>query len=147
MKLRYYLAFNRGLEVLEFISGSVRSVWKGFDGGTVEHLTGSRLNPQIVFAAVAFDGGYRTQDGGRTWDKVLEGDVRTFTIDPNDERVVYAGSGPIRLHRSEDYGRTWEPLDGLLALPDEVKSQWTVPERLGGRDTPTFVTSLFTRPI
>lgn len=145
LQLRYYLAFNGGLQVVESMSGSMQPVWKGFDGRTIEHLTGSRRNPQIVFAAVAFDGGYRTQDGGCTWEKVLEGDVRTFTIDPNDDGVVYAGSGPVRLYRSEDYGGSWEPLDGLLALPDEVKSQWTVPERLRGVEHP-HVRQIFVHP-
>ena len=67
MKLRYYLAFNGGLQVLESMSGGgAQSVWEGFYGRTVEHLTGSRRNPHIVFAAVALDGGYRTLDGGRS---------------------------------------------------------------------------------
>jgi photosystem II stability/assembly factor-like uncharacterized protein len=144
-QLRYYLAFNGGLEILEYVSGSILPVWKGFDGRTVEHLTGSRQNPQTVFAAVAFDGGYRTLDGGRTWKKVLEGDVRTITIDPKDDSVVYAGSGPVRLYRSEDCGGTWEPLDGLLALPDDVKSKWTVPERLRKVEHP-HVRHIFVHP-
>jgi photosystem II stability/assembly factor-like uncharacterized protein len=131
---------------VESISGSMQPVWKGFDGRTIEHLTGSLRKPQIVFAAVAFDGGYRTEDGGRTWKKILEGDVRTFTIDPNDEGVVYAGSGPVRLYRSEDYGGSWEPVDGLLALPHEVKAQWTVPERLRGVEHP-HVRHIFVHPV
>jgi hypothetical protein len=35
--------------------------------------------------------------------------VRTFTVDPHDERVIYAGAGPIKLLRSEDNGVSWEP--------------------------------------
>jgi photosystem II stability/assembly factor-like uncharacterized protein len=144
-RLLYYIAFNGGLHVMEEGSGSLSTVGEFFPGRTLEHLTGCRDRPEVVFAAVAFDGGYRTQDGGRTWEKVLEGDVRTFTVDPRDERVVYAGIGPVRLYRSEDYGASWEPLDGLLALPDAIKSQWCVPERLRGVEHP-HVRHVFVHP-
>jgi hypothetical protein len=134
--LRYYLAFNSGLTVVSARGGDTDEVGTFFAGRTLEHLMGCRLRPEVVFAAVAFDGGYRTEDGGKSWEKVLEGDVRTFTVDPHDERVVYAGTGPIRLYRSEDRGRTWEPLDGLLAMPDEVKRKWDVPAGYRGQIPP-----------
>jgi hypothetical protein len=98
-----------------------------------------------VFAAVAFDGGYRTADGGQHWKKILEGDVRTFTVDPHDERVVYAGSGPVRLWRSEDNGCSWEPLDGLLDVPEAIKNQWGVPAVYEGQFTP-HVRHIFVHP-
>jgi photosystem II stability/assembly factor-like uncharacterized protein len=75
----------------------------------------------------------------------MEGDVRTFAVDPHDERVVYAGIGPVRLFRSEDGGSSWEPLDGLLRFPDEVKAKWTVPERLRGIEFP-HVRYIFIHP-
>lgn len=135
-QLRYYIALNGGLKVMRGRSGSMNTVGEFFHGQTVDHLAGCRERPEIVFAAVALDGGYRTRDAGRTWEKILAGDLRTFTVDPHDERVVYAGMGPVRLLRSEDGGSTWEPLDGLLRLPDEVKSKWTVPERYQGIQHP-----------
>lgn len=134
--LRYYLAFNGGLQVLERRNGASRVLGEHFERRTLEHLTGGRARPEVVFAAVAFDGGYRSIDGGRSWRKVLDGDIRTFTIDARDERVVYAGAGPVRLFRSEDGGESWEPLDGLLEQPERVKAQWTVPERYRGRAHP-----------
>ncbi|MGH7767616.1 MAG: WD40/YVTN/BNR-like repeat-containing protein [Candidatus Binatia bacterium] len=134
--LLYYLAFNGGLRMVESRSGSTKTRGEFFAGRTLEDLTGCRRRPEIVFAAVAFDGGYRTEDGGRTWKKILEGDVRTITVDARDERVVYAGIGPIRLFRSEDCGDTWEPLDGLLQLPEQAKAKWAVPERLKGIEFP-----------
>ena len=121
--LRYYIAHNGGLKVIDNKSGSMTTVGEFFAGKTLEHLIGCRQQPDVVFAAVAFDGGYRTQDAGRTWEKIMEGDVRTFTIDPHNDRVVYMGIGPIRLFRSEDGGRTWEPLDGMLNFSDEVKKK------------------------
>ncbi len=142
--LRYYIAHNGGLKVMDR-SGSMRIVGEFFEGKTLEHLMGCRQKPEIVFAAVAFDGGYRTLDGGRTWEKIVEGDVRTFTVDPHDERVVYMGIGPIRLFRSEDTGKTWEPLDGLLALSEDAKKKWDVPPRLRGIEFP-HVRHIFIHP-
>ena len=144
-ELIYYVAFNGGLRIMETRKGSFNTLGEFFAGRTLEHLTGCQRSPEVVFAAVAFDGGYRTADGGRSWRKVLEGDVRTFAVDPHDERVVYAGIGPVRLFRSEDNGITWEPLDSLLQLPDRVKAQWTVPERLRGIEFP-HVRNVFIHP-
>jgi photosystem II stability/assembly factor-like uncharacterized protein len=126
-------------------SGSIDTAGEFFEGKTVEDLSGCRTKPEVVFAAVAFDGGYRTDDGGKTWEKVMDGDVRTFTVDPHDERVVYMGIGPIRLFRSEDGGKSWEPLDGMLDLPDEAKKKWDVPPRLRGIEKP-HVRHIFIHP-
>jgi photosystem II stability/assembly factor-like uncharacterized protein len=143
--LRYYIAHNGGLNVIDNRSGSLDSVGEFFPGKTLEHLTGCTNKPEIVFAAVAFDGGYRSEDAGKTWTKIMEGDVRTFTVDPHDERVVYMGIGPIRLFRSEDTGKSWEPLDGLLDFGDEVKRKWDVPARLRGSESP-HVRHIFIHP-
>ncbi len=130
--LKFYIAFTNGLKVLTGQGGSFTEIGEFFQGKTLEHLMGCRHNPEVVFAAVAFDGGYRTGDGGRSWQKVLEGDVRTFTVDPHDERIVYAGKGPIELLRSEDNGVTWQPMDGLMQLPETVQDQWCVPPSYAG---------------
>jgi len=143
--LRYYIASTNGLKVLRGNGGAIGEEAEHFQGRTLEFLAGCRGRPEIVFAAVAFDGGYRTEDGGKSWRKVLDGDFRCFTVDPHDERVVYAGEGPIRLWRSEDAGLTWEPLDGLLALPDAVKAQWTVPASYRGR-IPPHVCQVYVHP-
>jgi hypothetical protein len=113
--LRYYIAHNGGLKIFQRKGSSISPVGEFFEGKTLEHLIGCKNKPEIVFAAVAFDGGYRTEDAGKSWTKVMEGDVRTFTVDPHNERVVYMGMGPIRLFRSEDTGKSWEPLDSMLA--------------------------------
>jgi hypothetical protein len=143
--LRYYIAHNGGLSVIQPKGGSMNTIGEFFGGKTLEHLIGCLRKPEVVFAAVAFDGGYRSEDGGKGWEKIMEGDVRTFTVDPHDERVVYMGLGPIRLFRSEDGGKQWEPLDGMLALSDEVKKKWDVPARLRGIAFP-HVRHIFIHP-
>jgi hypothetical protein len=143
--LRYYIAHNGGLKIFQRKGSSISPVGEFFEGKTLEHLIGCKNKPEIVFAAVAFDGGYRTEDAGKSWTKVMEGDVRTFTVDPHNERVVYMGMGPIRLFRSEDTGKSWEPLDSMLAIHDDAKKKWDVPSRLRGIEFP-HVRHIFIHP-
>jgi hypothetical protein len=131
--LRYYIAHNSGLQVLSGNGAGLHAAGEFFAGRTVEHLEGYRDRPEIVFAAVAFDGGYRTVDAGKTWQKVLHGDVRTFAIDPHDRDIVYAGAGPIRLYRSTDAGATWEPVDSMLDFPESVTAKWGPPAVFRGK--------------
>src|SRR5262249_56221699 len=77
--LRYYIAHNGGLKIMQTQGGSLNTCGEFFEGKTLEHLIGCHKQPEVVFAAVAFDGGYRTLDAGKTWEKVKEGDVRTVT--------------------------------------------------------------------
>lgn len=65
-QLRSYIAFNGGVKVMQHRSGSTSTVGEFFEGRTVDALCGLREHSEVVFAAVALDGGYRTQDGGRT---------------------------------------------------------------------------------
>ncbi len=134
--LRHLIAFNSGLTVLSDDGTGLKELGQSFPGVTLEYIVGCRETPNVVFAAVAFEGGYRSEDGGLSWKKVLDGDIRTFTVDPHDERVVYAGSGPVCLYRSEDNGRTFATVDSFLALSDSVKRQWTVPQTYKGKVPP-----------
>jgi photosystem II stability/assembly factor-like uncharacterized protein len=143
--LRYYIAHNGGLKIMENRSGTMQTIAEHFPGVTLEHLIGCKKKPEIVFAAVAFDGGYRSEDAGESWTKIMNGDVRTFTVDPHDECVVYMGLGPIRLFRSEDAGKTWAPLDSMLEFGEEVTKKWGVPPRLRGVEFP-HVRHIFIHP-
>ena len=53
--LRYYIAYNGGLRVMQPRGESINTVGEFFEGKTLEHLTGSRTRPEVVFAAVAFE--------------------------------------------------------------------------------------------
>ena len=82
-ELTYYLAFNNGLSVSRAKSGKMTDERFFFEGRTLEHLTGCLETPEVVFAAVAFDGGYRTEDGGRSWQKIIDGSCGEFGVVEN----------------------------------------------------------------
>jgi hypothetical protein len=96
--------------------------------GVVDFLDGSTRHPEMVYCCILHDGLYRTNDAGKNWQRVLEGDVRTVAVDPSDDHVVYAGTEPVHLYRSENGGDSWEELGSLLDLPDEVKTNWKSPQ-------------------
>lgn len=102
-------------------------------------------NPSVVYVAVlghlysenAERGLYKTEDGGRTWRKMLDHEAGgrkigcvDVVLDPRDPDVLYAATydrlrrpwtyhigGPgSRIHKSRDGGRTWTVLGG--GLPD-----------------------------
>ena len=131
-------------------------VWKSTDGGLTWKNMGLKdtrqiarvrihpSNPDIVYVAAqghvwgpnSERGIFRSQDGGKSWTKVLFVDEKTgasdLSMDPNNPRVLYAafwqvvrrpwelvGGGPgSSLWRSIDGGDTWKKLtakdnDGL----------------------------------
>ena len=76
----------------------------------------SRSNPRVLNAIIEHadpdqQGTYRTEDGGMSWERVNELNIRPMYyseifIDPNDENRVYALA--TSSHKSEDGGRTFE---------------------------------------
>jgi photosystem II stability/assembly factor-like uncharacterized protein len=144
-ELRVYMGTTAGLRTLTYRPGKADAVGEFFSDKAVEAIATDLRRPNVAFAGLAFDGAYRTQDGGQSWQRVLEGDVRSLAVDPSDERVVYAGVGPIQLLRSEDGGTSWEPLDGLLDLSEEARVKWDVPVSVRGK-IPPHVRDIFINP-
>lgn len=103
-------------------------------GKVVSHPT----HPELVYVAVIGSrhsaqgqrGVYRSQDGGETWERVLDAGERVGVIDlvmdPNDPQRLWAtswqrGSGPKSgVHRSTDGGDTWTKLSGGLLEGEHV---------------------------
>jgi photosystem II stability/assembly factor-like uncharacterized protein len=121
---RVYAGTYDGLQVLEVRGGRCELASDAFPGAIVQALGGCREKAERVFVGLR-DGLHRTDDAGVHWHKVLDGDFRSVTIDPTDDRVIYAGTDPVHLFRSEDGGDSWEELASLQRLPDETH------ERLG----------------
>jgi photosystem II stability/assembly factor-like uncharacterized protein len=85
----------------------------------------------------------KSDDGGETWDYTSKGlgfpkdsgltMQNVWHVKPggaDEPGVVYAGTQPAGLFRSEDWGQTWEPVEGLNRHPDQPK--WSMS---GGGDS------------
>ena len=119
--VRIYAGTQEGLFVWRSKNGSWEKVSVAFETGTVDSVDGLKAQPNVVFLGVTQDGLYRTDDAGKSWRRVFEGNVRAVTVDPTNEEVVYVGAEPVHLYRSEDCGKSWEELTGVQELPPEVK--------------------------
>lgn len=112
------------------------------DAGQIGRVRIHPANPDLVYAAVVGNvfvpsptrGVFRSQDGGKTWQKVLfvndETGASDLALDPADPRVLYAGLWTVDrkpwtldsgsreggVYKSTDGGDTWTRLqDGLPA--------------------------------
>ena len=144
----------------ETVRGNVSSgsgLWKSTDAGlswtamglsNSRHITRIRVhpgNPDLVYAAVLGDlykasperGVYRSQDGGRSWERVLfvneEVGAVDLCMDPNNPRILYASTWRVRrtpyslssggagsgLWKSADGGNTWTELTRNEGLPQK----------------------------
>ena len=98
--VRIYAGTQEGLFIWRSKNGSWENVAISFETGTIDSIDGLRSQPNVVYLGVTQDGLYRTDDAGKNWRRVFEGNVRAVTVDPTDERVIYVGIEPIHLYRS-----------------------------------------------
>jgi photosystem II stability/assembly factor-like uncharacterized protein len=119
---RVYAGTYDGLQVLRVRGGQCEVAAEAFAGVLVQALGGCREKAERVFVGLR-DGLHRSDDAGVRWRKVLDGDFRSVTVDPTDDRVVYAGTDPVHLYRSEDGGDSWEELTSLQRLPEETHAR------------------------
>jgi photosystem II stability/assembly factor-like uncharacterized protein len=125
--LRIYAATHEGVVVSQLKDGTCETLSSAFAGSIVDCVQPRPATPGWVFAAVTHDGLHRTKDGGKTWTRVLGGDMRAVAVDPSDDRVIYAGTGPVRLYRSEDAGDTWKEIESIQRLPDDTRKMLGLP--------------------
>ncbi len=126
--VRLYAGTQHGLIVWRSAANGWQEVARHFADGIIDSIHGCKQSSETVFVGVTHDGLYRTVDGGQSWAKVFEGDIRSVTVDPNDDRVVYTGIEPVGLFRSEDGGDSWQEIAALKALPQSVRKNWWYPQ-------------------
>ncbi|HEX2711727.1 MAG TPA: hypothetical protein VHM88_05820 [Candidatus Acidoferrales bacterium] len=125
-------------------------IFKSTDGAGTWHAVNTALsevytttlaidpqNPKTIYAGTEA-GGFRSTDGGRTWNPLRLGtpercamfsqlafcgpQVNTVDIDPQTPATIYVGTGDDGLFKSTDGGSTWLPVDiGVLPLTTGVR--------------------------
>src|SRR3712207_2314764 len=81
------------------------------------------INPGTAYCGTFGMGIWKTADGGQNWDKIGNGfisspNVTSVSVSPLERgtegfNVVYAGTEPSELYRSNDGGRSWQRMIGL----------------------------------
>jgi len=127
-RVRLYAGTQHGLLVWRSKNGGWEEISCSFKDGIIDSIYGSHQHPERVYVGVTHNGLYRTEDGGKHWSKILDGDIRSVTVDPTSDDVIYSGVEPVALYRSEDRGHRWEELTSLKALPEEVRKNWRFPQ-------------------
>jgi photosystem II stability/assembly factor-like uncharacterized protein len=123
----FFLGTQKGVRIYRGKDDQWEEVGR-YLSGVADCLAGSKLHPEIIYCCILHEGLYRTCDAGNTWVRIFEADVRSASVDPTDDRVVYIGTEPVHLYRTENRGDTWEELKGLLDLPEEVRDNWKSPQ-------------------
>ncbi|MGB5755574.1 MAG: hypothetical protein WBM50_01560 [Acidimicrobiales bacterium] len=107
---------TKGVFVVDH-EGSTRTL----DAANVRDLT---MVDGRIFAGSA-SGLFASDDGGRTWSTPrLEG-YEVWQVRAAGNGLLYAGTEPARLFRSNDRGDTWTEIESFAALPEAAN--WCVP--------------------
>jgi len=132
--VRLYVAMNDSLAIAEERpeGWALDIALEGVQGQCVAF---DPLQPERVFCGTFDQGLWRSTDAGRTWGRVSEGiahpavtSVAVSTLERgSDGGVVYAGTEPTAIFRSEDGGAHWQEASALRQLPSAPT--WSFPPR------------------
>ena len=115
-----------------------RGAWEAkvvLAGLPAQCLAADPLHPEIVFCGTFGQGLWRTLDAGDRWERVgpgiASGEITAVAVSASERDgrsgVVWAGTEPSALYRSEDQGTSWEERPNLKALPSAPT--WSFPPR------------------
>ena len=106
-----------------------RSIGPAASGGRIASVVGSAKNPDLYYLGTAGGGVWKSVNGGATWSPTFDGQrvssIGAVAIDPNDDDVVWAGTGETNPRNDVTYG------DGIFKSIDGGKT-W---KNMGLRDT------------
>jgi photosystem II stability/assembly factor-like uncharacterized protein len=94
-----------------------REIGPAAAGGRVAAVAGSASDPKLYFLGSAGGGVWRSQNGGHTWDPVFDkagvASIGAVTIDPTDNKIVWAGTGEANPRNDVSYGDgVYKSVDG-----------------------------------
>ncbi len=122
--IRLYTAASDAVAVVE--NGRVSLT---LEGRGARCLAVGPGDPDVVYAGTSDEGLFKSQDGGRSWERlsgIVHPRVTAVAISPSDG-VLYAGTEPSSLFVSRDGGGSWRELEGLKNLPSAPT--WSFPPR------------------
>src|SRR3954454_7656426 len=109
-------------------TGGAWSVELSLRGSGAQCLAVDPDDGDTAYAGLVEGGVRRTSDGGRTWTDCELPAPGVFSLAVSvADGVVYAGTEPSALYRSDNRGETWRELTALLDLPS--RSTWRFPPR------------------
>ena len=95
-------------------------------GFSVNDIAVHPKNHNIVYAATAMDGIYKTTDSGKSWIKLITlrfKDIRCVALDPHSPDTVYAGIQRGIVFVSHNGGSTWDPMPNGM---EPMASIWSI---------------------
>ncbi len=133
---RLLVATIRGVNLLERASADAAWTDRGrtLDG---HHCGSIVIEPRGggVFAGMHDGGLYYSADGGETWELRTNGLTieHAFSLayaNAGDDVVLYVGTEPASIFRSDDYGLSWRELAGIKGAPGSEKWVFPAPPHL-----------------
>ena len=114
---------------MEFYAGTSRGIFIVSEGAAKQVLRSRDVRELVRIGGRCFagtgDGLYVSNDCGRTWmPSGLDG-REVWQVRDNGNGLLYAGTAPTGLFRSEDHGGTWTEIAGLAQLADA--RGWRIP--------------------
>lgn len=132
---RIYLVTDDGLAVVALGGTTPGDPRTGLMGAGAQCVAVDPADPRRAYVGTLDRGVFVTDDAGATWREagvgIAETRVLSLAVSPSHQEagvsVVYAGTEPSNLYRSEDGGRSWQLLPSLRELPSEPR--WSYPPR------------------
>jgi photosystem II stability/assembly factor-like uncharacterized protein len=129
-----FLAAEKALAIIRERDGEW-SVDFQLSGYQPECLALDPLHPERIYCGTSDQGLWQSTNAGATWEPTGAGIISKYVtsvavsaVDQvNGAGVVYAGTEPSAIYRSDDQGKSWQGLPSLQALPSA--STWSFPPR------------------
>ena len=136
-----YVGSEQGLHRTDNGADSWTKLPAPLDSMQVWSLWQSAASPDVILAGTCPPGLVRSEDGGRAWTapasrieqdcpRIQFNRVTTLAADPTDPSTLWAGVEIDGVHRSQDGGRNWQPIDNGLTSRD-IHALAVVPARAG----------------
>jgi photosystem II stability/assembly factor-like uncharacterized protein len=106
--------------------GAWEAITRGLpERADVQAITVHPTRPDVVYLGTR-TGAFRSVDAGGRWERLALGDETTQVwavhVQPDDPRVLFAGTSPVGVWTSDDAGSTWRRRAGAVQ-PERVRMQ------------------------